>query len=267
MNAGELYRAGRLKEAVTAALQDVRKHPTDSGRRLFLSELLCFAGDLERADNQLDALGHGDPQLMPWVVTFRQLIRAEQWRRDFFGQGRLPEFLAQPEAAVEALEASWIRLREGVPRGGRPALLRPRRPALGSSVGDARRRPLPRTCGTSTIGPAASWRSSRRAAATTGSRSKVESIEFHEPSRRAGPVLAADASDRPRMGLTERSTCPRSMPRRATRPTTRSASAARRTEGWMARRPARRRRTFLVGDDAVPILELKQLSFEPLAAR
>ena len=57
VNAGELFRSCRLKEAITAALEEVRNNPTDAGRRLFLSELLCFSGELQRADNQLDAVG------------------------------------------------------------------------------------------------------------------------------------------------------------------------------------------------------------------
>ena len=78
MTASELFRAGRLKEAIAAALDQVRNSPTETGPRLFLSELLCFSGELERADNHLDAIGQSDPQIIPWIATFRQLIRAEQ---------------------------------------------------------------------------------------------------------------------------------------------------------------------------------------------
>ena len=113
MNATEAYEAGQLAEAVTAALADVKKHPTDVGRRGFLCELLCFAGDLERADKQLDAIGHQSPDAMVGVALFRQLVRAEQARREFFTAGRVPEFAGLPTAAQKLqLEAS-ILLREG----------------------------------------------------------------------------------------------------------------------------------------------------------
>jgi type VI secretion system protein ImpE len=95
MNAHELFDAGKLNDAIAAALEDVKKAPTDTGKRGFLAELLCFAGDLERADKQLDALGHQDPQVMVGVSLFRQLIRAEQARQQFYTEGRLPEFLNQ----------------------------------------------------------------------------------------------------------------------------------------------------------------------------
>src|SRR5947209_10986486 len=113
MNAHELYRDGRLQDAVTAALDDVRKHPADAAKRTFLAELLCFAGDLERADRQLDVLAAPDKPEMMGALLFRQLIRAETARREFFAQGRVPDLLAEPGDAVRlALQAS-IAAREG----------------------------------------------------------------------------------------------------------------------------------------------------------
>jgi type VI secretion system protein ImpE len=92
MNAKQHYQAGNLREAVAAALEEVKNHPGDAGKRGFLCELLCFAGDLERADRQLDVLAGQDPQALD-VSLFRQLIRAEQARQEFYTDGRLPEFL------------------------------------------------------------------------------------------------------------------------------------------------------------------------------
>ncbi len=113
MNAKECYEAGQLADAVAAAGAEVKAHPTDASRRGFLCELLCFAGDLERADKQLDAMGTQDPEVMVGVAEFRQLLRAELTRREFFNDGRLPEFLHDPPEHVKlALEAS-IRIREG----------------------------------------------------------------------------------------------------------------------------------------------------------
>jgi type VI secretion system protein ImpE len=107
------YREGDLTAAVSAALEEVKQNPSDAGRRGFLCELLCFAGDLERADRQLDALGHQEPEVMAGVGLFRQLIRAEQARQQFFTDGRLPEFLDQPSPVLRMhLEASVL-LRDG----------------------------------------------------------------------------------------------------------------------------------------------------------
>jgi type VI secretion system protein ImpE len=113
MDAKELFKAGALTEALATASDDVKQHPVDLARRGFLCELLCFAGEWSRADAQLDALGHQDPQLMLGISMFRQLIRAEQARQQFHAEGRLPEFLEPPSPHLQhCLEAS-IRIREG----------------------------------------------------------------------------------------------------------------------------------------------------------
>ena len=44
MNPQELYRAGRLSDAIKALSAELRDNPTDTRRRTFLFELLCFAG-------------------------------------------------------------------------------------------------------------------------------------------------------------------------------------------------------------------------------
>jgi type VI secretion system protein ImpE len=114
MNAQELYREGRLQDAIATATEEVKNNPTDASRRGFLCQLLAFAGDLERVDLHLDVLGHQDPGATMAVGMLRHLVRAEQARRQFFSDGRLPEFLGEPSPVLRLhLEAS-IRLREGM---------------------------------------------------------------------------------------------------------------------------------------------------------
>jgi type VI secretion system protein ImpE len=113
MNAKECYQAGDLSGAIAAATEDVRQHPLDAARRGFLAELLCFAGELERADKQLDAIGHQDPQLLLGISMLRQLLRAEMARQQFYAEGRLPEFLGPPEPHLAICLDASIRLREG----------------------------------------------------------------------------------------------------------------------------------------------------------
>jgi type VI secretion system protein ImpE len=113
MTVSDLFHAGKLQEAIAGQLEEVRNHPSDAGRRLLLVELLCFSGAFERADTQLDALGQLDAKTMPWVVTFRHLIRAAQARDDFYVQGRLPEFLGRPEGSTRTLLEAAVLLREG----------------------------------------------------------------------------------------------------------------------------------------------------------
>src|SRR5262249_14919690 len=88
----QLFYAGPPTEATAAAAEEVRKQASDLAARLFLTELLCFAGDLERADKQLDLISSQDPKQGYGVALVRQLIRAEQARQQLFTEGRLPEF-------------------------------------------------------------------------------------------------------------------------------------------------------------------------------
>lgn len=109
MNAREHYQAGQLDDAVAAALNEVKQKPQDAGARAFLCELLCFSGDLERADRQLDTIGQQSPEAMVGVALIRQLIRAETARRQFFSEGRVPEVIDQPSACLQKhLEASIL---------------------------------------------------------------------------------------------------------------------------------------------------------------
>ncbi|WP_395673226.1 type VI secretion system accessory protein TagJ [Inquilinus sp.] len=107
------FQAGQLSEAVAAALAEVKAKPGDTGKRVFLAELLCFAGDFERADRQLDVIGDQDPGAALGLALFRQLIRAAQARAEYFSAGRLPEFLSPPEAHLQKLLEAGIALREG----------------------------------------------------------------------------------------------------------------------------------------------------------
>lgn len=81
MTAQQLWKEGRLDEAVEAQIAEVRTHPGDADRRYFLFALLCLAGELDRAARQLDALGVGDPKLQGTAVVYRNLLGSEADRR------------------------------------------------------------------------------------------------------------------------------------------------------------------------------------------
>ncbi|WP_282609164.1 type VI secretion system accessory protein TagJ [Pelagibius sp. Alg239-R121] len=106
LNAKELYQAGNLADAISAMNDEVRSNPVDQGRRGFLAELLCFSGNLERADKLLDVISTQDPDVAVGVAMIRQLIRADRARRELFSAGRVPEFLEKPsESLSKHLEA------------------------------------------------------------------------------------------------------------------------------------------------------------------
>ena len=109
----DMFQAGNLTDAIAATTDAVRKKPTDVQARSLLSELLCFAGEFERADKQLDAALQTDPKTLTGVMLLRHLIRSELSRREAFRQGRVPEFLAMPTPAQTKRLEALLSLRTG----------------------------------------------------------------------------------------------------------------------------------------------------------
>src|SRR5436305_6288163 len=112
MNASELYAAGRLQDAIKAQTDAVKAAPADPNKRLFLFELQAFAGDLERARRQIDAVKYDEPERDAAVAAYRTLLDAEEARRKLFRDGVQPSFFhPAPDHARLRLEAVQ-RLRE-----------------------------------------------------------------------------------------------------------------------------------------------------------
>ena len=123
MNAQELYRVGRLGEAISALSAEVRDNPTDARRRTFLFELLCFAGEYSRADKQLEVLGQAGPTSEIGVMVYRSALYAERQRQDVFAD-------KGPPAAAESAEP----MRGGVFNGKAFQSLRDADPRVGARL-------------------------------------------------------------------------------------------------------------------------------------
>lgn len=90
MNARQLYQAGRLDEAVQALNGELRENPGDLQRRTFLFELLCFAGNYDRADRVLDVLAQEGPDARMGGLLYRAALHADRTRHEMFEKGDLP---------------------------------------------------------------------------------------------------------------------------------------------------------------------------------
>ena len=97
MDANDLFQAGKLQEAIEAQVAVVKANPADQGKRLFLFELLAFAGELERARRQIDALQPNEIELQAALAEYRGLLDSEDARRKVFHEGTQPKFLTQPQ--------------------------------------------------------------------------------------------------------------------------------------------------------------------------
>jgi type VI secretion system protein ImpE len=98
-DARALYREGRLNDAIQALGAEVRDHPTDAQRRTFLFELLCFAGEYDRAEKQLRILEQGGKEAEMGALILHSALHAERLRRDMFEQGTFPTGAAPRPAA------------------------------------------------------------------------------------------------------------------------------------------------------------------------
>jgi type VI secretion system protein ImpE len=90
MNARELYQAGQLGAAVQALGAELRDNPTDSRRRTFLFELLCFAGEYDRAEKHLDILAQVSADAATGALLYRAALAAERTRHQLFDKRDYP---------------------------------------------------------------------------------------------------------------------------------------------------------------------------------
>lgn len=91
MNSQALLKAGKLTEAIAALNGELRDNPGDVQRRTFLFELLCFAGNFDRADKQLDMLMNADnPQAGMGGLLYKSALHAERERQSMFEKGTFP---------------------------------------------------------------------------------------------------------------------------------------------------------------------------------
>jgi type VI secretion system protein ImpE len=108
MNASELYKSGRLTDAIAAQIQEVRSAPLDRGKRFFLFELLTFAGDIDRSRRQLEAINYEEMELAAAHATYCRVVDSEQSRRWLFddldtavAQGLLEEDRIRPQFLID----------------------------------------------------------------------------------------------------------------------------------------------------------------------
>lgn len=84
MTPHELFRAGRLQDAIQTLGGELRNDPTDEKRRVFLFELLCFAGEWQRAEKQLNVLAGATAGAGMGALVYRSAIAGERNRQVFF---------------------------------------------------------------------------------------------------------------------------------------------------------------------------------------
>lgn len=118
MSAQELFRAGRMAEAIELLGAELRDEPTDAQRRIFLFELLCFAGSYARAEKQLDILAQRGADAAMGTLLYRSALHAEQIRQDLFAAGTYPTGPAPRPVSGTLNGTPFHTLTDGDPRIG-----------------------------------------------------------------------------------------------------------------------------------------------------
>jgi type VI secretion system protein ImpE len=90
MTVSQYFKAGQLKEAIQALGEELRDNPADSKRRTFLFELLCFAGEFDRAQKHLAVLAQGGPDAQVGTLLYRSAMAADRVRQNMFVNGDTP---------------------------------------------------------------------------------------------------------------------------------------------------------------------------------
>lgn len=106
-DADRLLRAGDLDGARHALVEVVRARPADEQARMFLFQLLCIAGEWDKAKAQLNLLAQLSPEAQMLSTAYGQAIEAERTRAAVFaGEARIAQLVHSDWAdhLVDAIE-------------------------------------------------------------------------------------------------------------------------------------------------------------------
>ena len=112
------YRDGQLQLAITALGDELKKQPLDVKRRTFLFELLCFAGEYERASKQLDVLSDASKEAAAGALLYRAALHAERIRQEMFAKNELPLGTTHPAPAGTLNGKEFTSFEDADPRIG-----------------------------------------------------------------------------------------------------------------------------------------------------
>lgn len=100
MNAKDLLREAKVSEALTELQHEIRANPASGELRVFLFQLCCVTGSLERALNQLQVAAGFDPEAEMLARIFKPVIECELLRRRVFEGNATPLVFGEPEPWV-----------------------------------------------------------------------------------------------------------------------------------------------------------------------
>jgi len=113
MTPKQLLDTADLSTAIAKIGEELRNDPANVQSRTFLFEMLCFAGDLDRAAKQLDILAGGGTDAEIAVSRYRAALEAEKLRRQLYTEGRTPGLPKDVPSYTHRHLAAIAKIREG----------------------------------------------------------------------------------------------------------------------------------------------------------
>lgn len=113
MDPKELIRAGRLSDARTQLVEEVKSSPANAGRRTLLFQVYSLLGEWDKAQRHLDVLAAQDAGRETGVQVYKNLMQAERKRLDVFRNGLLPSFLPGTPPYLELYRLACEKLKNG----------------------------------------------------------------------------------------------------------------------------------------------------------
>ncbi|MFC0396991.1 type VI secretion system accessory protein TagJ [Paraburkholderia rhizosphaerae] len=112
-SADTLLRQARVSDAMQALSAQVKQHPADPAKRVFLFQLLALMGQWERAENQLKVAGELDARNAMMVSAYQLALRGERERAAVFAGSGNPTLIGEPSEWHAQLLQAFRWLREG----------------------------------------------------------------------------------------------------------------------------------------------------------
>ena len=106
-------RSGDPRAALQSLTSAVRAKPADAKLRIFMAQLLCVLGQLERAHTQLNVVAEMDAETVAMRETVGHAIRCELMRARVFKGERTPMVFGQPDEWLALLVESMLQQGQG----------------------------------------------------------------------------------------------------------------------------------------------------------
>jgi type VI secretion system protein ImpE len=118
VNAKALFQEGKVSEAIQALGPYLRDHPSDTANRTFLFELLCFAGEFDRAGKQLGVLARAGKDAEMGAILYYSALHAEKTRAEMFEKEEFPTGSTSEEVSGTLNGKPFTSLRDADPDMG-----------------------------------------------------------------------------------------------------------------------------------------------------